>query len=101
MNLTTTPFDIRSFRKKHQLISFTESGIDIVCLSPVNSEINSGHRYMFGTYKDGQFYWFFGGKSIANSRQMMKDVYLELTDKISDKNQTIFIYKGNLYGSNI
>lgn len=101
MNLTITPFDIKTFRKKHQLISFTESGIDLVLLSPLNSEINSGHKYMFGTYKDGQFYWFFGGKSIAKSRQMMRDIYVELTENISDKNQTIFIYKGNLYGSTI
>ena len=101
MNLTTTTFDIKGFRKKHQLVSFTESDLTIHSLSPINSEINSGHRYMFGTYKDGQFYWFFGGKSIANSRQMMKDIYAELLDKISDKNQIIFIYKGNLYGSKI
>ena len=101
MNLTITPFDIKTFRKKHQLISFTESGIDLIFLSPLNSEINSGHKYMFGTLKEGQFYWFFGGKSIAKSRQMMRDIYVELTENISDKNQTIFIYKGNLYGSKI
>ena len=32
---------------------------------------------------------------------MMRDIYVELTENISDKNQTIFIYKGNLYGSTI
>lgn len=101
MNLTTTPFDIKGFRKKHELISFYENGINICALSPINSEINSGHRYMFGTYKEGEFFWFFGGKSIANSRQMMRDIYAELTEKITDKNQKIFIYKGNLYGSRI
>jgi hypothetical protein len=70
-------------------------------LSPISSEINSGHRYMFGTYKDNIFYWFFNGKSIANSRQMMRDIYFEITENILDKNQVVFAYKGNLYGSRI
>jgi hypothetical protein len=101
MNLTTTLFDIRNLRKKHKLISFVENGITINVLSPINSEINTGHRYMFGTYKDNKFYWFFNGKSIANSRQMMRDLFLEISENIDDKNQIIFIYKGNLYGSRI
>jgi hypothetical protein len=101
MNLTTTPFDIKDLRKKYQLISFVENGISINVLSPINSEINTGHRYMFGTYKDDKFYWFFNGKSIANSRQMMRDVFLEISENISEKNQTIFIFKGNLYGGRI
>lgn len=101
MDLTTTPFDIKVLRKKCKFIEFAENGIDIVMLSPANSEINSGHRYMFGTYKDQKFYWFFNGKSIANSRQMMRDIYFEITENISDKNQTIFAFKGNLYGSRI
>jgi hypothetical protein len=101
MNLTTTLFDIRSLRKKHAFLSFEENGISLTFLSPLNSEINTGHKYMFGTYKDEKFYWFFNGKSIANSRQMMRDIFLEISENISDKNQTIFIYKGNLYGSKI
>jgi hypothetical protein len=56
---------------------------------------------MFGTYKDNKFYWFFNGKSIANSRQMMRDIYFEITENILDKNQVVFAYKGNLYGSRI
>ena len=101
MNLTTTPFDIKDLRKKYQLISFVENGISINVLSPINSEINTGHRYMFGTYKDDKFYWFFNGKSIANSRQMMRDIFLEISENIDDKNQVIFTFKGNLYGSKI
>ena len=101
MNLTIIPFDIKILRKKHQLISFKESGINLILLSPLDSEINSGHKYMFGTYKDEEFYWFFGGKSIAKSRQMMRDIYTEIIENILDKNQSIFIYKGNLYGSRI
>ena len=101
MDLTTTPFDIRVLRKKCQFKKFTEDGVDITILSPIDSAINSGHRYMFGTFKDNQFYWFFNGKSIAKTRQMMRDIYYELTKNISDKNQVIFVYKGNIYGSNI
>jgi hypothetical protein len=101
MDLTTTPFDIKLLRKKCDFIEFTENGIDLTMLSPISSEINSGHRYMFGTYKDKKFYWFFNGKSIANSRQMMRDIYFEITENISDKNQVVFAYKGNLYGSRI
>jgi hypothetical protein len=101
MNLTTTPFDIKNLRKKHKLISFTENGVKINILCPINTEINTGHRYMFGTYKDDKFYWFFNGKSIANSRQMMRDIFLEISENIDDKNQVIFTFKGNLYGSKI
>jgi hypothetical protein len=101
MDLTTTPFDIKLLRKKCDFIEFTENGIDLIMLSPKNSEINSGHRYMFGTYKDNNFYWFFNGKSIADSRQMMRDIYFEISENILDKNQVVFAYKGNLYGSRI
>lgn len=101
MDLTTTPFDIKLLRKKCDFIEFTENGIDLTMLSPISSEINSGHRYMFGTYKDNNFYWFFNGKSIADSRQMMRDIYFEITENILDKNQVVFAYKGNLYGSRI
>ena len=101
MDLTTTPFDIKVLRKKYKFIEFTENGIDIIMLSPANSEINSGHRYMFGTYKNEKFYWFFNGKSIADSRQMMRDIYFEITENVSDKNQIIFAFKGNLHGSRI
>lgn len=101
MDLTTTPFDIKLLRKKCDFIEFNENGIDLIMLSPKSSEINSGHRYMFGTYKDGKFYWLFNGKSIANSRQMMRDIYFEITKNMKNKNQKIFIYKGNIYGSRI
>jgi hypothetical protein len=56
---------------------------------------------MFGTFKNNQFYWFFGGKSIAKSRQMMRDIYYEITENITDKDQVIFVFKGNIYGSRI
>lgn len=101
MDLTTTPFDLKALRKKCEFTEFTESGINIVMLSPLNSEINSGHRYMFGAYKDDNYYWFFNGKSIAKSRQMMRDIYFEITENISDKNQVIFAFKGNIYGGRI
>lgn len=101
MDLTTTPFDIKVLRKKCGFKKFTEDAIDIIMLSPIDSPINSGHRYMFGTYKENKFYWFFNGKSIADSRQMMRDIYYELTQNISDKNQVIFVYKGNIYGNRI
>jgi hypothetical protein len=93
MDLTTTPFDVKILRKKFKFLEFTESGIKINMLSPINSEINSGHNYMFGTYKDNQFYWFFNGKSIAKSRQMMKDIYFEIIENITDKNQIILVFK--------
>jgi hypothetical protein len=101
MDLTTTPFDISILRKKCEFIEFTENKIKLVVLMPSNQFINSGHRYMFGAYKDGDYYWFFNGKSIAESRQMMRDIYFEITENISDKNQTIFTFKGNLYGNRI
>jgi|694.fasta_scaffold37458_8 hypothetical protein len=101
MDLTTTPFDSNLLRKKCEFFTFEESGIHITMLSPINSEINSGHNYMFGTFKNNQFYWFFGGKSIAKSRQMMRDIYYEITENITDKDQVIFVFKGNIYGSRI
>lgn len=101
MDLTTTLFDIKVFRKPMTFVEFTESEIEIIMLSPVDGEINSGHRYMFGTFYDNKFYWFFNGKSIANSRQMMKDVYAEISNQFKGKNHKIFTFKGNLYGSRI
>jgi hypothetical protein len=101
MDLTTTPFDIKVLRIKYEFKKFTENKVDIVMLSPIDFIIKSGHRYMFGTYKNNNFYWFFKGKSIANSRQMMRDIYYELTQNISDKNQLIFVFKGNIYGNRI
>lgn len=101
MDLTTTLFDIKSLRKKHAFVSFNEGGVKLTMLSPINSEINSGHRYMFGTYKDEKFYWLFSGKSIANTRELMREIFFEIKEKVTDKKQIIFVYKGNIYGSRI
>lgn len=101
MDLTLTPFNPSVLRQKHRFVTFTESGIDIIILTPEKNKINSGNRYMFGTLKDGKPYWFFSGKSIANSRDMMKDIYFELKQNFTGNNQHVFIFKGNLYGSRI
>lgn len=101
MDLTKTPFNVDFLRRKNELVTFIEAGVQLTMLSPIGYEISSGHRYMFGVIEENKYYWLFNGKSIADSRETMRSMFYEIQKELLDKNQVLFAYKGNLYGSRI
>ena len=95
MNLKTTPFTDYENKKKYQMSSFQELGIDINILNEVTqyNKIPSGNFYKFGVIIDGVFNWYFNGIAVADSRQKMREIYGAILQvNIGTQNQP-FIYK--------
>jgi hypothetical protein len=95
MNLKTTPFTDYENKKKYQMSSFKELGMDINILNEVTqyNKIPSGNFYKFGVVIDGVFNWYFNGIAVADSRQKMREIYSAILQvNIGTKNQP-FIYK--------
>lgn len=95
MNLKTTPFTDFETKKKYEMSSFQELGMDINILNEVTqyNKIPSGNFYKFGVIIDGVFNWYFNGIAVADSRQKMREIYGAILQvNIGTQNQP-FIYK--------
>jgi hypothetical protein len=95
MNLKTTPFTDYENKKKYQMSSFKELGMDINILNEVTqyNKIPSGNFYKFGVIIDGVFNWYFNGIAVADSRQKMREIFGAILQvNIGTTNQP-FIYK--------
>jgi hypothetical protein len=95
MNLKTTPFTDYENKKKYQMSSFQELGIDINILNEVTqyNKIPSGNFYKFGVIVDGLFNWYFNGIAVADSRQKMREIYSAILQVNAGTNNQPFIYK--------
>jgi hypothetical protein len=95
MNLKTTPFTDYENKKKYQMSSFQELGIDINILNEVTqyNKIPSGNFYKFGVVIDGVFNWYFNGIAVADSRQKMREIYSAILQVNAGTNNQPFIYK--------
>ena len=95
MNLKTTPFTDYENKKKYQMSSFQELGIDINILNEVTqyNKIPSGNFYKFGVIVDGVFNWYFNGIAVADSRQKMREIYSAILQVNAGTNNQPFIYK--------
>lgn len=95
MNLKTTPFTEFENKKKYQISSFQELGMDINILNEITqyNKIPSGNFYKFGVVVNGVFYWYFNSIAVADSRQKMREIYSAILQvNIGTTNQP-FIYK--------
>ena len=95
MNLKTTPFTDFETKKKYEMSSFQELGMDINILNELTqyNKIPSGNFYKFGVIIDGVFNWYFNGIAVADSRQKMREIYGAILQvNIETQNQP-FIYK--------
>jgi len=95
MNLKTTPFTDFETKKKYEMSSFQELGMDINILNELTqyNKIPSGNFYKFGVIIDGVFNWYFNGIAVADSRQKMREIYGAILQvNIGTQNQP-FIYK--------
>jgi len=95
MNLKTTPFTDFETKKKYEMSSFQELGMDINILNELTqyNKIPSGNFYKFGVIIDGIFNWYFNGIAVADSRQKMREIYGAILQvNIGTQNQP-FIYK--------
>ena len=95
MNLKTTPFTDYENKKKYQISTFNELGLDINILNEVTQyhKIPSGNFYKFGVITNGVFNWYFNGIAVADSRQKMREIYSAILQvNIGTENQP-FIYK--------
>jgi hypothetical protein len=95
MNLKTTPFAESQSKKKYNISSFNELGMDINILNEVTeyNKIPSGNFYKFGVVIDEQYNWYFEGISVANSRNKMREIYSGMLHINSGTDNIPFIYK--------
>ena len=95
MNLKTTPFSDYENKKKYEMSSFNELGMDVNILNEVTqyNKIPSGNFYKFGVIINEQYNWYFNGIAVADSRQKMREIYSAILQvNVGTQNQ-IFIYK--------
>jgi len=95
MNLKTTPFTDYENKKKYQISSFQELGMDINILNEVTqyNKIPSGNFYKFGVVIDGVFNWYFNGIAVADSRQKMREIFGAILQVNQGTTNQPFIYK--------
>ena len=95
MNLKTTPFTDFETKKKYEMSSFQELGMDINILNEVTqyNKIPSGNFYKFGVVIDGVFNWYFNGIAVADSREKMREIYSAILQVNAGTNNKPFIYK--------
>lgn len=95
MNLKTTPFTDYENKKKYQISTFNELGLDINILNEVTqyNKIPSGNFYKFGVIIDETFYWYFNSIAVADSRQKMREIYNAILQVNFGTNNKPFIYK--------
>jgi hypothetical protein len=95
MNLKTTPFTEFENKKKYQMSSFQELGMDINILNELTqyNKIPSGNFYKFGVIIDEVFNWYFNGIAVADSRQKMREIYSAILQVNNGTENTPFIYK--------
>ena len=94
MNLKTTEFTDQEKAVKFEISSFTEMGMKIHILNEIDNyhKIPSGNLYKFGVYADGNYYWYWFGQPVADSREKMREIYGALL-QVKKENETPFIYK--------
>jgi hypothetical protein len=95
MNLKTTPFTEFENKKKYQMSSFQELGMDINILNELTqyNKIPSGNFYKFGVIIDEVFNWYFNGIAVADSRQKMREIYGAILQVNNGTENIPFIYK--------
>lgn len=95
MNLKTTPFTDFETKKKYEMSSFQELGMDINILNEVTqyNKIPSGNFYKFGVIIDGLFNWYFNGIAVADSRKKMREIYGAILQVNVGTTNKPFIYK--------
>jgi hypothetical protein len=95
MNLKTTPFAELQSKKKYNISSFNELGMDINILNEVTeyNKIPSGNFYKFGVLIGEQYNWYFEGIAVADSRQKMREIYGGILQVNSGTDNIPFIYK--------
>jgi hypothetical protein len=95
MNLKTTPFSDYENKKKYEMSSFNELGMDVNILNEVTqyNKIPSGNFYKFGVIINEQYNWYFNGIAVADSRQKMREIYSAILQVNAGTQNQIFIYK--------
>lgn len=95
MNLIETPFTEFENNKKYKIFSFEELGIDFNILNEENlsKKIPSGNFYKFGLSKDNRFFWYFNGIAVTNSREKMREIYINILEVNKNSQNIPFIYK--------
>lgn len=95
MNLKTTPFSDYENKKKYDMSTFNELGMDINILNEVTqyNKIPSGNFYKFGVIINEQHNWYFNGIAVADSRQKMREIYSAILQVNAGTLNQPFIYK--------
>lgn len=95
MILTRTQFTELETRNAVSIESFDELGqqINILIDKDSYSKVQSGNQYKFGVYSNGIYYWYFYGKSVANSRDKMRVIFTAILKSNENPSDVPFIFK--------
>ena len=95
MILTRTQFTETQSRNVIGIESFDELGLQINILVDKDSysKVKSGNQYKFGVYSEGIYYWYFYGKSVANSRDKMRVIFTAILKSNENPSDVPFMYK--------
>jgi hypothetical protein len=102
MNLQTTPFSSFENKKKYELNSFEELGVQINVLNevcPSGHKLPSGNSYKFGTLIDGNYFWYFNGEPVKSiqeqrvDRKKMREIYSVLLEVSKNTSNIPFVFK--------
>jgi hypothetical protein len=102
MNLQLTPFSAFENKKKYEINSFEELGVNINVLNEVFSnghKLPSGNLYKFGALVDGNYFWYFNGEPVRTiqeqrvDRKRMREIYLIILELNKNTSNIPFVFK--------
>jgi hypothetical protein len=95
MNLTTLGFSPSEKKKQYSITTFTENGLAINILNDSDRfhKIPSGNFYKFGVIRDNEYFWFFNGVPVANSREKMREIYSAIVAVTKSPTDIPFVFK--------
>jgi len=102
MNLQMTPFSLFENKKKYELNSFEELGVNINVLNEVclnGHKLPSGNLYKFGAIVGGKYFWYFNGEPVRTiqeqrvDRKRMREIYLIILELNKNNSNIPFVFK--------
>lgn len=102
MNLQMTPFSNFENKKKYELNSFEELGVNINVLNEVclnGHKLPSGNLYKFGAIVKGKYFWYFNGEPVRTiqeqrvDRKRMREIYLIILELNKNNSNIPFVFK--------
>ena len=102
MNLQMTTFSDFESKKKYEITSFEELGININVLNEIctnGHKLPSGNLYKFGAVVGSKYFWYFNGEPVRAiqeqrvDRKKMREIYSVLLEVNKKTSNIPFVFK--------